>query len=72
MARPQCHCPQYHCPQCHCPQRRRAVPRIESLEARLALATMYVAPDGNDASSGSADAPWQTLQKAAENQNSRA
>src|SRR5262245_2905098 len=38
---------------------------IEGLESRLALATFYVSPAGNDAQSGAADAPWQTLQLAA-------
>jgi parallel beta-helix repeat protein len=50
--------------------RRRAVRtgrrlRMEQLESRLALATFYVATTGSDAGSGLVDAPWQTLQKAA-------
>ena len=40
--------------------------RLEPLEARLALTTYVVAPTGSDAGSGLADAPWQTLQKAAD------
>jgi parallel beta-helix repeat protein len=44
---------------------RRAKLRIEPLEPRLAFATLYVAPSGNDSNNGSAEAPWQTLQKAA-------
>ena len=39
--------------------------RFEPLEPRLVMATLYVAPDGSNSNSGSADAPWQTLQKAA-------
>ena len=39
--------------------------RLESLEPRLALATLFVSPLGNDAGSGSETAPWRTLQKAA-------
>jgi hypothetical protein len=45
----------------------RHLPRvlgIEELETRLAPATFYVAPIGNDAHSGSIDTPWQTLQYA--------
>ena len=49
------------------PRFRRARPlMVESLEMRLPLATFYVSPSGNDASSGAADAPWQTLQQAAD------
>jgi parallel beta-helix repeat protein len=40
--------------------------RLEPLESRLALTTFYVAPFGSDSGSGLADAPWQTLQKAAD------
>jgi parallel beta-helix repeat protein len=39
---------------------------MESLENRLAMATLYVAPTGNDSSSGASTAPWLTLQKAAD------
>ena len=39
--------------------------RFESLETRNLLATFYVANGGNDANLGTAEAPWQTLQKAA-------
>jgi parallel beta-helix repeat protein len=39
--------------------------QLESLEDRLALTTLYVAPTGSDSSNGSATAPWHTLQKAA-------
>jgi parallel beta-helix repeat protein len=38
---------------------------MEQLESRLALATFFVATTGSDAGSGLVDAPWQTLQKAA-------
>src|SRR5687767_6107420 len=37
----------------------------ESLEPRLALASLYVSPLGSDSNPGSAAAPWLTLQKAA-------
>lgn len=48
------------------PRVRRARPlRFEGLESRLPLATFFVSPAGNDAQSGMADAPWQTLQTAA-------
>jgi parallel beta-helix repeat protein len=40
--------------------------RVEQLESRLALASLYVATTGNDANDGSAAAPWQTLQHAAD------
>ena len=40
--------------------------RFEGLESRLALATLYVSPLGNDAGDGSASSPWKTLQKAAD------
>ncbi len=40
--------------------------RFEGLESRLAMATLYVSPLGNDAGSGSETAPWRTLQKAAD------
>ncbi len=39
--------------------------RFESLETRDLLATFYVANSGSDANLGTAEAPWQTLQKAA-------
>ncbi len=46
---------------------RRALRQsLESLEQRLALTTFYVAPGGSDAASGATDAPWQTLQHAAD------
>src|SRR6185436_1856937 len=38
---------------------------FEGLERRLPLATFYVSNAGGDAQDGSAGAPWQTLQKAA-------
>lgn len=38
---------------------------LENLETRLALATLYVAPTGNDSNAGTSAAPWQTLQRAA-------
>jgi parallel beta-helix repeat protein len=44
---------------------RRARLHFETLEPRLAFATLYVAPGGNDSNNGSAGTPWQTLQKAA-------
>jgi parallel beta-helix repeat protein len=43
----------------------RARLHFETLEPRLALAALYVATNGNDSNSGSADDPWLTLQKAA-------
>jgi Ca2+-binding RTX toxin-like protein len=46
---------------------RTARPRIESLEARLALSTYYVATTGSDQNAGSTDqAAWRTLQYAAD------
>lgn len=39
--------------------------RLEQLESRLALATLFVSTTGNDANDGSEAAPWQTLQHAA-------
>ena len=39
---------------------------LEPLESRLALATFFVANGGNDASDGSTNSPWQTLQHAAD------
>lgn len=39
---------------------------LETLEGRLALATLYVDTGGNDASDGSLAHPWQTLQHAAD------
>lgn len=44
---------------------RRARLHFETLEPRLAFATLYVAPNGSDSNNGSDAAPWQTLQKAA-------
>jgi hypothetical protein len=41
-------------------------PRAETLEARIALSTYYVALNGNDSASGSSSQPWQTLQHAAD------
>jgi parallel beta-helix repeat protein len=38
---------------------------LEPLEARLALATLFVATDGSDANDGTSAAPWRTLQHAA-------
>jgi parallel beta-helix repeat protein len=38
---------------------------LEQLESRYALATFYVSNSGNDTAAGSVEAPWQTLQKAA-------
>jgi parallel beta-helix repeat protein len=46
---------------------RRAL--FERFEERLALATYYVASLGSDTQAGSADAPWATLQKAADTVN---
>ena len=46
------------------PTKRRL--SFESLESRLALATFYVSNAGSDSQAGSAVAPWQTLQKAAD------
>jgi hypothetical protein len=42
---------------------------VEPLESRLALATLFVATDGNDAADGSSAAPWRTLQHAADRVN---
>jgi hypothetical protein len=39
--------------------------RFERLEQRELLAVFHVATGGNDANAGTADAPWRTLQKAA-------
>jgi hypothetical protein len=39
--------------------------RLEQLESRLALATLYVSTSGNDGASGSEATPWRTLQHAA-------
>ena len=39
--------------------------RLEQLESRLALATLYVSTSGNDAANGSEATPWRTLQHAA-------
>jgi len=41
-------------------------PRFEILEQRLTLSTYYVSPTGNDDSPGTQQAPWQTLQHAAD------
>ena len=41
-------------------------PRFEGLEGRIAPAVYTVAPGGSNAAVGSADAPWQTLQYAAD------
>src|SRR5689334_4485558 len=38
---------------------------LEQLETRMVPSTFYVAPTGADAAAGSAQAPWQTLQHAA-------
>lgn len=51
----------------HCRRTRRL--RLETLESRLALATLYVSPLGSDANDGSTAAPWLTLQKAANSVN---
>jgi hypothetical protein len=40
--------------------------RLEQLESRLALATLYVSTSGNDAADGSEATPWRTLQYAAD------
>jgi hypothetical protein len=40
--------------------------RLEQLESRLALASLFVSTTGNDANDGSAAAPWRTLQHAAD------
>ncbi|MEX2172917.1 MAG: NosD domain-containing protein, partial [Pirellulaceae bacterium] len=48
-------------------QRRSSRPlRFEGLECRLALATFYVAADGDDANVGTAASPWRTLQMGAD------
>jgi hypothetical protein len=49
------------------PRTARAARRLalEPLEARLALATLFVATDGSDANDGTSAAPWRTLQHAA-------
>src|SRR5438045_3883975 len=39
---------------------------VERLEGRMMLATFYVAPGGANTNAGSAAAPWQTLQYAAD------
>ncbi len=39
---------------------------LENLEQRLALTTFYVDPTGSDTGTGATDAPWQTLQHAAD------
>src|SRR5262245_23000691 len=44
----------------------RRLLRLESLEPRLALATLYVATTGSNAADGDAAHPWQTLQHAAD------
>ena len=40
--------------------------RLEQLESRLALATLYVSTGGDDAANGSEATPWRTLQHAAD------
>ncbi len=50
----------------HAPFALRRPLRVESLEPRLALATLYVATSGSDAADGSAAHPWQSLQHAAD------
>jgi parallel beta-helix repeat protein len=49
------------------PMRRRKPIRLhlEELESRMLLSTFYVAPTGSDGAGGSPQAPWQTLQHAA-------
>ncbi|MBX6312959.1 MAG: right-handed parallel beta-helix repeat-containing protein [Isosphaeraceae bacterium] len=47
------------------PRMRRRL-RFEPLEPRLPLSTFYVDPNGDDAALGTEDAPWQTLQRAAD------
>jgi parallel beta-helix repeat protein len=44
---------------------RTAPLQLEHLEARIALSNYYVSPTGTDSGSGSSDAPWRTLQRAA-------
>jgi hypothetical protein len=48
--------------------RTRLSPRLqlEELEPRLALSTFFVDPNGNDNQAGTQQAPWQTLQHAAD------
>jgi parallel beta-helix repeat protein len=46
--------------------RQQSFARFEALEPRLAPAVFYVAPAGNDLAAGSAQAPWKTLQHAAD------
>ncbi|MFL6141654.1 MAG: choice-of-anchor Q domain-containing protein [Labedaea sp.] len=45
--------------------RARRRPRLETLESRLVLSNFFVAPTGSDSNNGSAEAPWLTLQHAA-------
>jgi hypothetical protein len=48
------------------PRRAARTLRLEHLESRLALATLYVSTSGSDAADGSELAPWRTLQYAAD------
>ncbi len=45
--------------------RNQLRPRFELLEPRLTPSTFYVSPTGNDSAAGTQQAPWQTLQQAA-------
>jgi len=46
-------------------RRRRCNPNLEGLEEKLVLSSFYVAPNGSDLASGSAQHPWATVRKAA-------
>lgn len=47
------------------PRTRRVHLRLETLEIRTLLSTYFVAPDGDDSGPGTEEAPWLTLQRAA-------
>src|SRR5262249_24207016 len=46
-------------------QPKKASPRVEQLEPKLLMSSFYVAPTGSDRAIGSSQAPWLTLQHAA-------
>ena len=46
-------------------QPKKASPRVEQLEPKLLMSSFYVAPTGSDRGIGSSQAPWLTLQHAA-------
>src|SRR5262245_52965597 len=50
----------------HRQYRHRHRPRLEALEPREVLSAYFVAPTGNDNAAGTSQAPWQTLQHAAD------